>query len=166
MVCIQLEYVLLSMTVFLLLLTYNKEYIAKNFFPSSQKSPRPIIIQDQRPIVQENINYPRFINDPLIPPGRIGDYPRLSGLTGLATQDYGQFEKQGFLVSADSTTRIPLFGRSLHRGGSDYEYYVTLDGSANKIMLPNRKEIYANDSVTIPTLPGTYSAYIYSNLSY
>lgn len=155
------------MTVMLLILTYNKEYIAKTYFPSSMSAaPQQIIIQDQRPRVQENIDYPRFINDPLIPPGRLGDYPRLSGLTGLATQDYGHFEKQGFLISADSLTRIPLFGRSLHRGGSDYEYYVTLDGSANKIMLPNRKEIYADDSVSIPTLPGTYKAYIYSNLSY
>lgn len=165
MVCIQLEYILFAMTVILLVLTYNKEYIAKNYFGyvPPQPGPQQIIIQDQRPRLQENVDYPRFINDPLIPPGRIGDYPRLSG---QSTQDYGHFEKQGFLVSADSTTRIPLFGRSLHRGGSDYEYYVTLDSSANKIMLPNRKEIYADDSVTIPTLPGTYKAYIYSNLSY
>jgi len=161
MVCIKLEYILSAAIVCLLVLLYNKEELVKKFAPPAQTQPQQIVIMPNNR-VQENVNYPQFINDPLIPPGKLGDYNLLSG---MRTQDYGHFEKQGFLVSPDSTTRLPLYGRSLHRGGNDYEYYITIDDN-NKIMLPNRKEIYANDTVTVPTLPGDYKAYIYSNLSY
>lgn len=161
MVCIQLEYILSTAIVFLLVLLYNKDALVQKLAPQAQ--PQQIVIMPGSSRVQENVNYPKFINDPLIPPGKLGDYTNT--LRSMPTQEYGHFEKQGFLVSPDSTTRLPLYGRSLHRGGSDYEYYITIDDN-NKIMLPNRKEIYADDTVTVPTLPGNYKAYIYSTLSY
>ena len=123
--------------------------------------------QQASQVVHEHLQFPRVESDPLIPPGRVGEYG-IGGLgVGGAAGGLGSFEKWGFLTNeSDQNTRIPLYGRSV--GADQYEYYVIANGN-NKIMLPNRKEIYTDDEVsTIPTFSDadTWRAYIYRPFSF
>lgn len=147
------SYVWMIMLAFVVYQMYN----IHNMRSMSMQQPQQIIVQQpQQQDVVEHIKYPRMETDPLIPPGRPGGEYMPGGSAS-------QFEKWGFLTGPDGNTRVPLYGRRLGSGGDEYEYYVVMQGN-NKVMLPNKREIYSDDVIsTIPTVDdmGDWKAYIY-----
>lgn len=97
------------------------------------------------------------IYNPVVAPERI--YP--GGKMNVPS--YDDYQLIGFVYN--STQRYPLFGRYKYPGRSDrWEYYI-IDESRNRLKMPfkskNDNELYGGDTVTIPTLPGTFQTEIY-----
>lgn len=97
------------------------------------------------------------IYNPIVAPQRI--YPG----GNFNVPSYDDYQLIGFVYN--STDRYPLFGRHKYPGRSDrWEYYI-IDESRNRLKIPfktkNDNELYSGDTISIPTLPGTFQAEIY-----
>lgn len=97
------------------------------------------------------------IYNPLVSPERM--YP--GGRVGLPSHD--DYQLIGYLFS--DMERFPLFGRHRYPGRSDKWEYYAIDETRNRLKLPlsnkNFNEMYDGDSISIPTIQGTFNVKLY-----
>lgn len=109
---------------------------------------------------QNNRDY-RVLSDPLYPPEQRSDSgtnyinPNMNnGYFRYPTRGYPPpYQLKGYLVdTTNSANIISLFGRPKYPGSTEFQYYVSkkdINNNEIKIDIPNNREIYDQDIVTI-----------------
>ena len=117
--------------------------------------------EQSTPNIVEHVKFPAHLNNPYIPPVKEGRYDlsHLGYHTNIRTRNGDEnYHRVGIVYNGSK--RFTLFGRNKY--GNMHDYYV-LDNNKmmNKIKLKNKKELYTDDNVTIPTYDEEYTVHIY-----
>ena len=169
--------VLLLVSYSIILILWSNYYLSTSKYSKQMKrkvknlrkknQPNIYINTDSSP--RENIFERRLNNKLEAPEKTYMNTPNIKTPINVRTRgERPQYQSVGYLYDSTNPNidlqRLQLFGRPEYYGSTQYEYYVS-DNSRNNIKIPlsNTKEIYSNDNLTIPSMPGNYIVKIYDN---